>query len=127
MASTNREDDLLRAEPLHVEGAPTMTKDTENPNPGKRIIEEHLQDGIKVDNKQKFRHRSPGKDNYDVQHIEGDDIERMTGRWHRIRWVIDRIAKRYQKRIIDGETGEVLRDEDKPLSEHRGHGSARKK
>ncbi len=41
--------------------------------------------------------------------------------------MIDRVAKRYQKRIIDSETGKVLRDEDKPLDQHRDHGSARKK
>jgi hypothetical protein len=34
---------------------------------------------------------------------------------------------RYRKKIIDTEMGKMLRDEDKPLLEHRGHGSAKKK
>ena len=53
-----------------------MTKDDpENPNPpGKRIFKEHLQQGLVIGGKQRFRHRSPGRENYDVQHIEGDDL-----------------------------------------------------
>ena len=106
-----------------------MTKDTENQNRSgaPRIFEEHMQEGIKIDDKQQSRHRSPGRDAYDVQRIEGDDFYRQTGRWSKLTWVIDRVAKRYRKLIVDSETGEVLRDEDKPLPEHRDHGSARRK
>jgi hypothetical protein len=104
-----------------------MTNDAENQNrPGKRF-EEHMQEGFAIGEKRLFRHRSPGRDNYKIQHIEGDDLYRNTGKWSWLRWVIDRVAKRYQKRIIDSETGKVLRDEDKPLDQHRDHGSARKK
>jgi len=104
-----------------------MTKDDpENPNPpGKRIFKEHLQQGLTIGWKQRFRHRSPGRENYDIQHIEGDDLHKSTGKWNWLSWVIDRVNDRYRKLIIDGETGEIIRDDDKPLSEHRDHGSAR--
>lgn len=38
---------------------------------------------------------------------------------------VDREADRYTERLVDGETGEVIHDVDEPLSEHRGHGSAK--
>ncbi len=43
-------------------------------------------------------------------------------KWYRD---INREANRYRERIVDPETGEVLRDVDEPLSDHRGHGSDR--
>jgi hypothetical protein len=104
-----------------------MTKDTQNRNPPGKQIEVHMQEGVAIGEKKLFRHRSPGRDNYDVQHIEGDSLEKRTGKWNWLSWVIDRVNNRYQKRIIDGETGAILRDDDKPLSEHRDHGSARRK
>ena len=104
-----------------------MSKGTENPSRTGTVINEEIRDGMTVGPKQLARHRSPGKRNYDFQQIEGDDLHRATGRWSWINWVIDHVAKRYRKLIIDTETGEVLRDEDKPLDEHRGHGSARNK
>jgi hypothetical protein len=104
-----------------------MTKDTQNRNPPGKQIEVHMQEGVAIGEKKLFRHRSPGRDNYDVQHIEGDSLEKRTGKWNWLRWVIDRVNNRYQKRIIDGETGAILRDDDKPLSEHRDPGSARRK
>jgi hypothetical protein len=38
--------------------------------------------------------------------------------------LIDRVGDRYRERVVDFHTGELLHDEDHPLSEHRGHGSA---
>ncbi len=54
----------------------------------------------------------------------GDDLHRDSGQWNRIEQVIDRDNDRYRKRITDAE-GTILRDDDKPLSLHRGHGSAK--
>jgi hypothetical protein len=39
--------------------------------------------------------------------------------------LIDRVGNRYRERVVDFLTGELLHDEDHPLSEHRGHGSDR--
>jgi len=110
------------------EWEPTMTKDTENPNQGGRVFEEHLQDGITVDNKQKTRHRSPaGKNTFNVEVTEGDDLYRDTGKWNKLRRKVDRQGNNYQERIIDSETGEVIRDVNERLDQHKGHGGARKK
>ena len=41
--------------------------------------------------------------------------------------VIDRENDRYLERVTDYQTGEVLHFHEEPLSEHRGHGSAKTK
>lgn len=43
--------------------------------------------------------------------------------------IIDRILRPalYRKLVIDADTGALIRDEDKPLADHHGHGSARPK
>jgi hypothetical protein len=52
-------------------------------------------------------------------------VHRKTGRLSVIDRNIDRLGDRYQERIVDAETGEVIREVDEPLSEHRGRGDAR--
>jgi hypothetical protein len=59
-------------------GEPLMTKDPENPNPPGKRIEVHMQEGLVIGEKKLFRHRSPGRDNYNIQHIEGDSLEENT-------------------------------------------------
>jgi hypothetical protein len=49
-----------------------------------------------------------------------------TGRLHLIDRSFDRIRDWYHERIADAETGDVVHECDEPLSEHRGHGSARR-
>jgi hypothetical protein len=40
--------------------------------------------------------------------------------------IIDRENDRYFERVTHYETGEVIHEIDEPLSQHRGHGSAKK-
>jgi hypothetical protein len=56
----------------------------------------------------------------------GASFYRLTGTWHRFHRVIDRRDNRYVERIHDEETGETVRDVDEPLTDHTGHGSARR-
>ena len=56
----------------------------------------------------------------------GDDWHWKTGRWSIIHRVIDRLNDWYVERIVDKETGDIIIDKAHPLSEHRGHGSAKK-
>jgi hypothetical protein len=57
----------------------------------------------------------------------GEEFFHRTGRWRRLRRLIDRCGNRYLQHIEDAETGEVLQHVDEPLTEHQGHGSARPK
>lgn len=56
----------------------------------------------------------------------GDEIYRETGERRRVERVIDRERDRYYERIEDL-SGDVIRHVDEPLSQHRGHGYAKKK
>lgn len=55
----------------------------------------------------------------------GVEISKNLGRFVTKTRLIDKVADRYVERIFDPVTGEVLRDVDELLSEHRGRGSAR--
>lgn len=57
----------------------------------------------------------------------GDVYWRRKRRWTLIHRVVDRLNDWYSERIVDKETGEVIIDVAHPLSEHRGHGSAKGK
>jgi hypothetical protein len=52
------------------------------------------------------------------------DVHRKTGRLSLIDRSIDRLNDRYDERIVDAETGDVVHEAHEPLSEHRGHGGA---
>lgn len=72
----------------------------------------------------KARHPGPGKPF--VEGKVGSDLHRKTGRWMHLERVIDRARDWYRERISDPHTGEVIRDVEEPLSQHRGRGSAKK-
>ncbi len=78
----------------------------------------------KLKEKAKSAKKRAGKKKRYEEVTIGDDLHRDSGQWNRIEQVIDRDNDRYRKRITDAE-GKILRDEDKPLSLHRGHGSAK--
>ena len=67
----------------------------------------------------------PGaKEPYEERKV-GDDLHRDTGQWNRVEQIVDRDGDRYRKLVTDPD-GHVLRDVDEQLSQHRGHGSAKR-
>jgi len=44
-----------------------------------------------------------------------------------LKQIMDRNSGQYEKKVVDWETGEIIRDCKEPLRDHRGRGSARKK
>ena len=67
-----------------------------------------------------------GKRKIRTESVSGDDLHRATGRWNKLDRYIDHENDRYRERIVDPETGAVIQSVDEPLSEHQGHGSAKK-
>jgi hypothetical protein len=61
------------------------------------------------------------------EQVVGDDYWRARGKWTKLKRIIDRDNDSYSKTIIDPQTGEVILSVEHPLSEHRGHGSAKRK
>lgn len=54
-------------------------------------------------------------------------VARSTGKRVFHERTIDRKFDHYSEKVTDRETGEVIHQCDEPLSEHRGHGSAKRK
>lgn len=73
----------------------------------------------------KARHGIGGRPFYETK--SGADLHRATGRWMQRDLVIDRENDRYVERVVDPETGEIVHVCEEPLSEHQGHGTAKKK
>lgn len=58
---------------------------------------------------------------------DGDSFSVTLGRFVKFNQLVDHGADRYVKKVVDPVTGEILREVDEPLPEHRGRGSAKKR
>lgn len=71
----------------------------------------------------KAKHRGRGKPY--LQRKTGEDFCRDQQKWVERQLVADRETDRYKEIVIDPETGKVIHHCEEPLSQHRGHGSAK--
>jgi hypothetical protein len=62
-----------------------------------------------------------------IEQKVGSDLHRKTGIWMKLERVIDRAHDWYRERIMSPKTGEVIRECEEPLSQHQGHGTAKKR
>jgi hypothetical protein len=92
-----------------------------------RKVEVTIQDTVTVREKLgvKTRHGSTGKPFYEAD--SGDDLHRKTGKWMKLERVVDRLKNWYREVIINPKTNEVVHKCEEPLSEHKGHGSAKRR
>jgi hypothetical protein len=70
--------------------------------------------------------RTPGEKKPFLEQKTGASYWRKMGKWMRRVQIIDRRGNRYVKRVEDPDTGEVVRNVDEPLTDHRGYGSAKR-
>jgi DNA-directed RNA polymerase subunit RPC12/RpoP len=85
-----------------------------------------LSEGIQVRDFVKARGKDvSGRRIFEVR--AGDSLFRLTGKYNHLERKIDWRNAWYYEQIINGETGEIIAYQNHPLTEHRGHGSARKK
>ena len=56
---------------------------------------------------------------------DGWDLFNLTGKWNRLKRTFDKPNDQYKEEIMDGETGELIRECNEPLSQHRARGSAK--
>lgn len=82
-------------------------------------LEMHSQIGIKA------RHGDSGR--VFLESKFGDDLHRKTGQWNHLERVINRKDDQYKEVISNPRTGEVIHQCEEPLSQHFGHGSAKRK
>jgi len=69
----------------------------------------------------------PGRKEPFLEHKTGDSFFRKAAKWVTRIMRIDRRGNRYTEHIYDPKTGETIHQCDEPLSEHKGHGSVRKR
>ena len=66
-----------------------------------------------------------GRRKFLVQVKSGDSYSQDLGRYVHLERLIDRPGDRYEEKVVDPETNEVIREISEPLSKHKGHGSAK--
>lgn len=95
-----------------------------------RTFAKHLSGSIQIHSSltAKGKHAgATGRRKWFVETFSGADWSHRLQRFVRKQRTLDRDNDRYAEKVVDSESGEVLRDVEEPLREHRGHGSARAK
>jgi hypothetical protein len=72
-----------------------------------------------------LKHKRPGVKKPLSEQKHRDSLSTKLGRWMRHSRLIDRKNDWYTEAVVDPKTGEMVHHCDEPLSEHRGHGSAK--
>ncbi len=73
----------------------------------------------------KGRHAGGGKPF--VEQISGDDLHRKTGKWVKLKRIIDHENDHYHEIVTDPATGKIIHECKERLSDHKGHGAAKSK
>ena len=71
------------------------------------------------------RHKGRGKPFFDIR--AGADFYYKEQEWCHLERIIDRDNNLYIEKITNPKTGQVIKEIKEPLTEHKGHGSAKKK
>lgn len=94
----------------------------------KRTVHVFLSDRVEMYDMLEGKLKDPSRKSKDKERVKfktGDDLHRKSGKWYDKKQRIDRDSDMYEEVIIDPETGEIVHQCKEPLSEHRGHGSAK--
>lgn len=84
-----------------------------------------ISESITIRSEIALKHKRPGVKKPLSEQKHGDSLSTKLGRWMRRSRVVDRENDRYTETVVDPKTGEMVHHCDEPLSEHRGHGSAK--
>jgi phage FluMu protein Com len=99
------------------------------PNCGSVLRNKHivLGDGMRVRDSLRLKAREKHKGKPFLNSKSGEELHHDSGRWHDRKLCVDRRNRTISERIVDVETGKVIKDYTDPLEKHRGHGSAKRK
>jgi hypothetical protein len=92
-----------------------------------RTFHSHVLASVTVRSKIGLKQKRPGYKQPIYESVSGDDLHRATGQWNELTREIDRENDRYRERIVNPQSGEVIRHVDEPLTNHTGRGSAKPK
>lgn len=93
----------------------------------KRRIAVSLTTSVAISTGMRMKGREPGRKEPFFEARAEPSRSVKLGRDVHLERVVDRRNDKYTETITDPVTGEVIHHCDEPLSEHRGHGSAKKK
>ena len=92
-----------------------------------RLFKVTLSSTVRVTSSLSGKARSPDSRKPFVEFKSGDSYSWAHGIWAKLIRRIDRRNNRYYEKVFDPETGDIIHFCDEPLSDHQGHGSARRK
>jgi len=92
-----------------------------------RLFEKALAGAITLRASLSSKAREPGRRKPFLEQVSGASYFSKAQRWVERLMRIDRRDNQYQEVVTDPETGTIIHKCGEPLSEHRGHGDARKK
>lgn len=92
-----------------------------------RTIEANIVEALTLRDFYGMKLKRQGAKKYAVEDISKPDFNRDRGKNVHLVRLIDRENDLYHERITDFESGEIIHEQRQPLSEHRGHGAAKKK
>jgi hypothetical protein len=92
-----------------------------------RLVKVQVEDSISVHSSIAVVHKGdrPGVRGRRLVESKSGDSQSDDGSWAHVEQVVDRINRRYRKRVVTAD-GRVVRDVDKRLEDHRGRGSAKR-
>jgi hypothetical protein len=91
-----------------------------------RNIAVEVTDSVTVRDQRRMKAKHAGDKRPFLESVSGSELHRDTGEWRDVQRVVDREGDHYSERITD-EAGNVVREVDEPLSDHRGHGAAKRR
>ena len=90
-----------------------------------RHFEVLIESKLFVTSKLRMKARRGGKGKPFIDTTKGDDIHRKTGKWMKLERIINRENDLYTEVVTDPTTGKIVYKCEEPLSQHKGHGSAK--
>ena len=114
---------------LQLDEAPSLPVEERAPCPQcggyARLFKAHLQAEVKLRSHLALSAKPARGGKPFLKGKFGLEFFRKTRAWHHVERTIDRRSNRYSERITD-EAGNIVREVDEPLSDHRGRGSAKR-
>jgi len=92
-----------------------------------RAIHVTIRDTVIIKEKLGIKGRHAGGGKPFIEHVQGDDLHRDTETWRHLSRIIDRENDKYHEVVKDSATGDIFHECHEPLSQHRGHGTAKRK
>ena len=113
-----------------LEDSPSLPTEECTPCPAcgsiTRAIHVFISESVTIREKLGMKGKHKGEEKPFIESVSGDDLHRKTGKWMKLTRVINRDNNQYREEVKDPETGDTVHRCEEPLSDHKGHGSAKK-